>query len=162
MNKDFTIAAFTIVEAVVSMAVTAIILAIVFIIFSFTSQRLLDFKKQNEATSDLNRMSYTINRGIFESENMYATENSLVFSDYEGTRTRYEFSEKYLLRVKGDFIDTFHLSVNKMILDTLTSGTKKQVYQRLKCSINTENSKPVSLNFYKRIYPATLLKAIKK
>ena len=63
--------AFTIIEALISMAVTAIVLAILFVLFTITSERLMDFKHQNEFVSDLNRMNYTLNKAIFENDTMY-------------------------------------------------------------------------------------------
>jgi len=159
INPNYTVKAFTIVEAVVSMAITAIILSIIFVVFSITSQRLYDFKKQNEQITDLTRMSYSINKGIFEAENMYVQERRLIFTGYESSKTVFTFTNEYFIMQREDFTDTFHLAVNKLAVDTLSSLSKKSIYQRLKCSVIIDNNK-TDLNFYKKIYTAELIKPI--
>lgn len=163
MNKKSYIPAFTIVEALVSMAITAIILSIIFVIFSITSERLLDFKKQNEGITDLNRLSYSINKTIFESKEMSLNYNSdeLIFSDYYGNTTEYVIAEDYFLRRKGEFIDTFKLATKQLHIDILQSPSKNDQYQRLSWNLMIDK-KVINLNFYKKIYADELLKEIDK
>lgn len=163
MNKKKHIPAFTIVEALVSMAITAIILSIIFVIFSITSERLLDFKKQNEGITDLNRLSYSINKAIFESKEMMLnySNDELIFSDYYGNTTEYIIAEDYFLRRKGEFIDTFKLATKRLHIDIQQSPSKNEQYQRLNWNLMIDK-KVINLNFYKKIYADELLREIDK
>lgn len=149
--------AFTIIEAVISMVIMCIILSIIFIIFSVTSQRLNDFKKQNEKTTDLNRMSYAFNKDIFNSTLLYSLDDEIYFEDYKSTKISYSIVENDIIRSEADFKDTFKIGVNKMLIDTLSSKTGKIKYQRLKILIK-EGEEKTDLNFFKRLYPADLIK----
>ncbi|KGO81642.1 hypothetical protein Q763_08355 [Flavobacterium beibuense F44-8] len=156
------IPAFTIVEAVVSMAVTAIILTIVFIIFSVTSQRLDDFKKQNEGISDLNRMSYSLNKAVFESSSMQMPSGDrLVFSDYKENDVTYFIMKEYFVRAQGDFTDTFHLQTKRVFIEELQSENKPFRYQRLHWELIVDQQK-TDMFFYKKVYLEELLKPYQK
>jgi len=161
MSNKNLIPAFTIVEAVVSMAVTAIIISVIFVIFSVTSQRLLDLKSQSQYINDLNRMTYSINKGIFDSERMDVTESGLLFTGYNGDITEYKLSEKYFVRKQNDFTDTFNLIVKNIKIDTLESAAKKVKFQRVKWNIKI-NDKETQLSFYKKIYTNDLIKSMYK
>lgn len=161
MNNRYNIAAFTIIEAIVSMVITAIILSIIFVIFSITSQRLMDFKKQNEQINDLNRLSYSINKSIFESENMDAAGDEIVFTTYDGDVIQYSLADDYFTRTQGEFVDTFHLAIRDVHLDVLDNKNKNIAYQRLKWNLNIEG-KRMELNFYKKLYATELIKPIKQ
>ena len=159
MNNRYNIPAFTIIEAIVSMAITAIILSIIFVIFSITSQRLMDFKKQNEHINDLNRLSYSINKSIFESEKMQATDEEILFNTYSGDIIRYNISDEYFVRSQGEFTDTFHLVTKNIHLEVLDNRLKNIVYQRLRWNLDVDG-KTMKLNFYKKLYPTELIKPI--
>ncbi|MNK23700.1 hypothetical protein D3C87_419980 [compost metagenome] len=162
MKRQNKVAAFTIVEAIVSMAVTGIILAIIFVIFSITSERLLDFKKQNEAITDLNRLSYTINKAIFESEDMELVNNEeLVFKGYYGNEIYYRLTKDYLICEREDYTDTFHLETKHIRVDILPSTSKNEEYQRLTWQLLIDKNK-INLNFYKKIYADKLLNSAKE
>jgi competence protein ComGF len=158
MNKMVNIPAFTIIEAVVSMAVTAIILAIIFVIFSITSERLYDFKIQNETIADLNRMNYTLNKSIFDGNKMSVSDNELIIDTYDGNQVKYTIYPDYFIRNGNKIIDTFKINVFKFKIDTLYNKSKTNIYQRLQCSIEI-NEHAESLNFYKKLYVNELLKA---
>ena len=59
-------AAFTVIEAVIGMVVTALVVAIIFVVFTITSERLLDFKEANSVIVDRTRIAYVLNKDIFE------------------------------------------------------------------------------------------------
>lgn len=162
MNKQYSAAAFTIIEAIVSMVITAIILAIIFVIFSITSERLFDFKKQNESITDLNRLSYTINKAIFESEIMeLKNDEELVFTGYYGNEIYYKLSKDYLICQREDYVDTFHLETRRIHIDILPSTLKNEEYQRLTWQLLIDKNK-INLNFYKKIYADKLLNSTKE
>ncbi|RKR09077.1 hypothetical protein C8C83_0677 [Flavobacterium sp. 90] len=160
-NSINSVPAFSIIEAVVGMAITAIIMGVLFVIFSIVTGRMLDFKTQNELINDLNRLTYSLNKDIFEKEKMMVDENEIYFNGYTGDRILYQFSNDYILRKKENFIDTFRIKVNKIIVDTIKSKSEKNVYQKVKLNVES-NEKEIVLKFYKRVYPNELLQNIKK
>lgn len=161
MNKKTLLPAFSIIEAVVGMAVTAIIMGIIFMIFSIVSERMLDYKNQNGFVNDLNRLTYSINKDIFENEKMDVLENEIIFNGYAGETVKYNFEEEYILRSRETFIDTFKIKCSQMVVDSVKNKSQRIVFRKLKLNILV-NEKEMDLKFYKRVYPNELLKAIKE
>ena len=159
-NKYHSVAAFSIIEAIVGMAVTAIIMGILFVIFSIVSGRMIDFKNQNQLVNDLNRLTYSLNKDIFENEKMIASENEIYFNGYAGERVSYQFFDDVILRNSETFVDTFQIKLKTMVLDTVKSTSEQFVYQKIKLNIES-NEKELDLRFYKRVYPNELLQKIK-
>ena len=160
-NNTKSVSAFSIIEAVVGMAITAIIMGILFVIFSIITGRMLDFKNQNQLVNDLNRLTYSLNKDIFEKEKMMVTESEIDFNGYTGDRVSYQFSDNYILRNSETFIDTFRIKLNKMMVDTVKSKSEQFVFQKIKLNIES-NEKEMDLRFYKRVYPNELLEKMKK
>jgi hypothetical protein len=160
-NNSKYIPAFSIIEAVVGMAITAIIMGVLFVIFAIITGRMLDFKNQNQLVNDLNRLTYSLNKDIFEKEKMTVSENEIYFNGYTGERTSYQFSDTYILRNSGTFIDTFRIKLNKMIMDTVKSKSQQFVFQKIKLNVES-NEKELDLSFYKRVYPNELLQKRQK
>lgn len=153
--------AFSIVEAIVSMAIMAIILSVVFFIFSITTERMLDYKNQNQLINDLNRLTYSLNKDIFENEKMNLIENQIFFKDYSGKLIKYDFNENYMLRSSEVFVDTFKIILKNKQLDSVKNSSHKKVFLKLKLTVFV-NEKEMDLNFYKHIYANELLQQIKK
>lgn len=160
-NSSNSVSAFSIIEAVVGMAITAIIMGILFVIFSILTGRMLDSKNQNQLVNDLNRLTYSLNKDIFEKEKMTVSENEIYFKGYTGESVSYQFSEDYILRNSETFIDTFKIKLNRIIMDTVKSKSEQFVYQKIKLNIEA-NEKELDLRFYKRLYPNELLQTLKK
>jgi hypothetical protein len=160
-NNSKSVPAFSIIEAVVGMAITAIIMGVLFVIFSIITGRMLDFKNQNQLVNDLNRLTYSLNKDIFEKEKMTVLENEIDFNSYTGERVSYQFSDDYILRNSEAFIDTFRIKLNKMMVDTVRSKSEQFVFQKIKLNIQS-NEKEMDLRFYKRVYPNELLEKMKK
>ncbi|HEX8015296.1 MAG TPA: hypothetical protein VF465_08680 [Flavobacterium sp.] len=156
-----SIPAFSIIEAVVGMAITAIIMGILFVIFSIVTGRMLDFKNQNQLVNDLNRLTYSLNKDIFEKEKMTVSENEIYFNGYAGEKISYQFTDDYILRNSETFVDTFRIKLNSMRMDTVKSKSEQFVFQKIKLNIES-NEKEMDLRFYKRVYPNELLLSIKK
>ncbi len=150
------ISAFSIVEAIVGMAITAIIMSIIFVVFSIVTERMMDYKNQNESICDLNRLTYSVNKDIFENEKMTVFDNEITFKGYSGENIKYSFLEDYTLRNNEIFIDTFKIKLNQIHIDTVKSKSEQFVFQKLKFNIEINENK-MDLKFYKRIYANELL-----
>lgn len=159
MNKKRKISAFSIVEAIVGMAITAIIMSIIFVVFSIVTERMMDYKNQNELICDLNRLTYSINKDIFENEKMDIIDNEITFKSYSGGTIKYSFQEEYTLRNNEVFIDTFKIKLSHIQTDTVKSKSEQFVFQKLKFSIELNKDK-MDLKFYKRIHANELLKKL--
>jgi len=160
LNKYHSVAAFSIIEAIIGMAVTAIIMGILFVIFSIVTGRMLDFRNQNLLVNDLNRLTYSLNKDIFEKEKMTTSENEISFNGYAGEKVSYQFFDDVVLRNSETFIDTFQIKLKTMVLDTVKSKSQQFVFQKIKLNIEA-NEKELDLRFYKRVYPNELLQKIK-
>jgi type II secretory pathway pseudopilin PulG len=148
--------AFTITEAVISMAITSIILSFVFVIFSITSQRLDDFRNQNETIADINRFTYSINKSMFNSEEISYNDNALFFKNFKGEMANYVIDEKYCTRNENDFTDTFHFYIKKLVVDTLKGKSVPVCYQRFQFDIEADK-RNLKYCFYKKIHASQLL-----
>ncbi|WP_395057215.1 type II secretion system protein J [Flavobacterium sp.] len=161
MSKKNTVKAFSIIEAIIGMAITAIIMGIVFVIFSIVSERMLDYKNQNALVNDLNRLTYCINKDIFDNEKMTVIDNEVIFNGYSGEVVKYNFQDDYTLRNREEFIDTFKVKLKDMIIDSVKSETQKKVFLKLKLNVEV-NEREMDLNFYKRVYANELLQKTKQ
>ncbi len=161
MNKKNFIPAFSIMEVIVGMVITAIIMGIIFVIFSIVSERMMDYKDQNQLVNDLNRLTYSINKDIFEAEKMNVIENEVVFNGYSGETVKYYFQEDYILRDAATFADTFKIKLKNIVIDSIKSESRKLVFRKLKLNVEV-NKREMVLNFYKRIYANELLQAIQE
>lgn len=157
MNKRNTVAAFSLIESIVGMVITAIIMAIIFVIFSIISERMFDFKNQNELVNDLNRLTYSFNKDIFEKEKMSVVENGIIFNGYAGDHVKYSFQEDYTLRNSETFVDTFKITLKQIIIDTIKNKSGQLIFQKIKLNVEV-NKNDMDLKFYKRVYANELLK----
>lgn len=161
MNKKSSIKAFSIVEALVSMAIVAIILGIVFFIFSIVTERMLDYKNQNQLVNDLNRLTYSLNKDIFDNEKMNVMDNEIVFNGYSGEVIKYHFTDDYILRNKETFIDTFKIKLNRTRIDSVKNSSQKKVFLKLNLNV-VANEREMDLHFYKQVFTHELLQLQKK
>lgn len=157
MNKKTHLAAFSILEALVSMVISAIVIGLIFVIFTILSERMLDFKEQNQYVADLNRMTYTFNKDIFESDQMLFSEDQITFSSYSGETVNYQLFPEYFLRSKNEFVDTFAIPIRQFKMDTIQNGSRKTVFQKLTLNVDV-NKVPMRLTFFKKVYSNEILK----
>ncbi|QYS88056.1 PulJ/GspJ family protein [Flavobacterium davisii] len=148
--------AFSLLEAIVSMAIAAIIMGLTFVIFSMITERMLDYKKQNQATHDVNRLTYSLHKDIFDSDKMEFLENQLHFSNYTGSIVRYYWEEHYIIRRNETFVDTFDIAVKHFQIDSLHNRSGKLHFQKIKMKISSD-SLLMDLNFYKPIFAQDLI-----
>lgn len=156
MKNNNYIKAFSIVEVMVSMVITAIIVGLIFGIFTIVSEQILSFKKENEQTSDFNRLSYSLNKAVFDSEKMIARTNGVYFQTYDGDTISYQKEEEYLIRKAQTFTDTFKLQLNEIRVDSVFNASKSKVFQKLELDLLI-NENTVPLRFYKPIYANQLI-----
>lgn len=155
-NPNYNIRAFSIIEAIVGMAVTAIVMGLTFVIFSMITERMLDFKNQNQLVNDMNRLTFSINKDIFESDKMLFKEQQIEFRGYSGEHILYDFEENQILRHKETFVDTFKIPLKQIWVDSIKSKSTRLVFQKIKLQVEM-NDKPMNLVFYKRVYANELL-----
>ena len=148
-------------EAVIGMVVMAIVMGIVFVIFAIISERMMDFKIQNQYVADLNRLTYSMNKDIFDNEKLVGTEGGFVFYSYSGDKTQYNMHEEYILRSRQEFMDTFRIPIKQLKFDTIANANKRIVFQRVAMAIEV-NKLPMDLKFFKKVYANELIKSIKE
>jgi len=154
-NKNY-IAAFSIVEVMVSMVITAIIVGLIFGVFTIVSEQILEFKKENEQTADFNRLTYSLSKAVFESEKMITRDNGVYFQTYDGDTILYQKEETYLIRKAQTFTDTFKLDFQAIHIDSIYNTKRSKVFQKLELELLI-HEKNVPLRFYKPIYANQLI-----
>jgi hypothetical protein len=157
MNKKNSMPAFSVLEALISMVVSAIVIGFVFVIFTILSEQMLEFKNQNQYVADLNRMTYSFNKDIFDSEKMLLSENQITFYSYSGEGVKYNLYPEYFTRTKNEFVDTFTIPIKQFRIDTIQNQTKKNVFQKLTLAVDV-NKEPMKLKFFKKVYSNELIK----
>lgn len=160
MKTSARIPAFSILETVVAMAITAIVSGIIFLIFTIVTERMIDFKNQNQLVGDMNRFTYAVNKDIFEKEKMDYSEDEIVFAGYSGDVVRYRFSQDNILREGRVFTDTFQIPSSRLVIDSVRNASRKRTFVRLAIGVEVNQSRS-TLHFYKRIYPNQLLQTFK-
>lgn len=146
------IKAFSIVETVITLIIATIIVSIVFILFSITEERLIDLKKSNSFSNDLNRLSFAINKDIFENDTLLNGPDYLTFIHYNKLDSiNYIFSDSAVVRKKKDFTDTLFIKVKKISFEHLKSKNEKYHFLKMKFEIK-DSSKSYELKFYKRFF----------
>ena len=155
-NHNYTIRAFSLIEAIVGMAVAAIVMGLTFVIFSMITERMLDFKNQNQLVNDMNRLTFSINKDIFESDKLFFKEEQMEFRGYAGERVLYNFEENHILRYTEVFVDTFKIPLKQIWVDSVKSKSERLVFQKIKLQVSM-NEKPLDLVFYKRVHANELL-----
>lgn len=156
MKNSKYIQAFSIVEVMVSMVITAIIVGLIFGVFTIISEQIVAFKKENEQTADFNRLSYSLNKAVFDSEKMTARINGVYFQTYDGDTILYQKEETYLIRKAQKFTDTFKLQLNEIRVDSVFNSSKSKVFQKLELELFI-NENTIPLRFYKPIYANQLI-----
>lgn len=151
-NKKLNIAAFSIMETIISMVITALIISIVFVLFSILTEKLFDIKKQNQLTNDLNRLSFAINKDIFENEKMLYSDSLWTFIHFNLQDTvKYQFKDSVVIRSKTEFIDTLGIKVVQINRDSVWNKSEKTGFTKIKLSLEVDKRNK-ELYFYKRVY----------
>lgn len=156
MSKRNYIPAFSVLETVVSMVISAIVIGLIFLIFTILSERMLDFKDQNQYVADLNRMTYSFNKDIFESDKMEVSDEQITFFSYSGEKVKYNLYPDYFLRTKEEFVDTFAIPIKEFKIDTIQNKNKRIIFQKLTLNVDV-NKEAMQLKFFKKIYSDELI-----
>jgi hypothetical protein len=161
IDRQGNIKGFSVLEVVFSMVITAIVIGLVFMIFAILSERMLDFKERNRYVADMNRLTFSLNKDLFENDNVSATSEGIFFENYVGKQITYELTQQYLVRSKDDFLDTFAIGMSEIILDTLKAKNGHSLFLRLKASFEVDEQKS-AYSFYKPLYSSQLINNLKK
>lgn len=150
--------AFTLTDVLMSLFVMAVIISTIFLVMNLLYKQLLDYKNFNEPVTEFNRLSYLINKDIFESERLEKTTKGLFFhfSDKPPVIWKDDSANLYAIREDVETKDTFRIPVRVMKLDTIRSFSEEHLYQRVTCGINLSDD-IIEVRFYKRLYPNQLL-----
>ena len=156
MKNSNYIKAFSIVEVMVSMVITAIIVGLIFGVFTIVSEQILRFKKENEQTADFNRLSYSLSKSVFDCEEMIVRDSGVYFQTYDGDVIFYKKEAAYLIRKALTFTDTFKIQLDEIRIDSVFNSNKSKVFQKLELQFFINENK-VPLRFYKPIYANQLI-----
>lgn len=156
LNNTNSYRAFSFMETIISMVISGIVVGLLFLIFSILTERMLDFKIQNQEIADLNRFTFSVNKDIFDNNVFTVEDTTLNFISYSGSKTEYHLSTDYVIRNSKTFTDTFKIHSGRFFMDSLKSRSGKLIFCKLQLDA-TVNESQVKLNFYKQIYADQLL-----
>jgi len=154
-----TLNAFTLTDVLMSLFVMAVIISTIFLVLNILYKQLLDYKNINEPVSEFNRLSYLINRDIFDSEKLEKNTGKMFFyfSDKDPVIWETSPTNLYAVREETDIKDTLKIPVRTIKLDTIRNVSEQYVCQRLTFEINLSDNNVTEVKFYKRLYPYQLL-----
>lgn len=155
MNERLSLKAFSMIETVAGMVITAIVMGLIFVIFTIAGERLADYREQGRLVNDMNRLTYSINKDIFENSQMDCTDG-LAFKGYAGNTVTYRFSPDCILRDTETFTDTFAVESARLSVDSARDKSGKLTFVKLQLQLQV-NEKPLALHFYKPVFTSELI-----
>lgn len=103
------VAATTVIEVAVAMAISAVVIAMAYSGFEMFAKMFRGFKATNEKNSEMLVFKRVLSNEIDASELLIKTDKGIELVSRAGA-IRYEFSDDFILREKSNVIDTFHLN----------------------------------------------------
>lgn len=155
INKAM-IPAFSIVEVIVSLVITAIIVGLIFGIFTILNEQLFRLKDNNKQVTDYNRLSFSCTKAMFDSETIYQVNDRICFKTHNGEEIFLYKENQLIIRTWDNYSDTFDIPAKKIILDTLFNSEKSKSFLKMELLLDL-NNKEVPLRFYKPIYANQLI-----
>jgi len=108
MRNKYKIHAFTILEMVITMMVSALLIGLALTAYMVVYRSYLSFEKKNGETSDILQMDRTLQRDFARSQHVYSSPEGLIL--YGRDTLFYDFKAAYIVR-RSARADTFHVEV---------------------------------------------------
>lgn len=106
------IKAFTMLEALISLILTGIIIALSYSLFALVNKQMALFEKENMSIIEYNLFNSTLANDINNSNNFEYQDNELVLENYAKPQVTYRFETNYIIRaLEGHKQDSFKLQV---------------------------------------------------
>ncbi len=123
--------AFSILETIIGMIVSAIIISIIYVIFNILFTQMDNYKQTNFIKNEVGRLRFALNKDMFESENLFLDKQKISFEKFDKELVFYDLSEENIIRKQKKFTDTFYLKPIVFDLDTLKNYDSRIVFQRI-------------------------------
>ncbi len=115
MNKK--IPAFTLIELLVAMALSGIVIGIIYSAFMIIEKQYLLSKSREQQIHQLKKLDFVLENDFNEAESITKNQNEINLRKENNLNyIVYTLEEKYILRTKMNMIDTFWLQIN--VLET--------------------------------------------
>ncbi|MGY4538162.1 type II secretory pathway component PulJ [Mucilaginibacter sp. UYNi724] len=132
MRSNVKLAAFTILEMVITMMVSALLIGLAFTAYVIVYRSYLAFEKKNGETSIIIQLSKTLQRDFARSRRVCTRPDGLVI--YGQDSIFYEFRNDYMLR-RSARSDTFHVEIQNLEMTfenkLLTTSSADSLVDRL-------------------------------
>jgi hypothetical protein len=136
---NFNVRAFSILETIIGMIVSAIILGVIYVIFDILFIQMDNYKKINFVQNEVARLRFSLNKDVFESEELFLDNDKICFEKFNKETILYDLSENFLIRKHKTFVDTFHLSSASLKLDTLKNNKLEIVLQLVQIKASADS-----------------------
>lgn len=114
---------FTILEALISLMLISIIMALTYQFVQFVGAQLYGFQKQNVEEIEYNVFNSTIHRDIAESVDYKLGDGELDLLYYDDSHLNYKFTDKGIFRQSQKSTDTFKLAVKYREVQLLSNDS---------------------------------------
>lgn len=116
INQRGQIAAFTIMELVITISLTSVVVATTYLAFNVINKSFLNHKQQNDITYEANQLLTFIHHDFSRAQMIYYTDENSLTLEFEESDVHYRFDEDFFLRHELQTNDTFstptqHLAV---------------------------------------------------
>ncbi|MCK8480933.1 type II secretion system protein [Psychroserpens algicola] len=110
MNKKTNIAAFTLLESLITLMLISIIIALSYALINLIGKQLSVFEKENTQILEYNLFNSTLINDINNAYNYSFDTNHLLLSFYKGDTIDYYIQKKKIIRRHNSTRDSFHIS----------------------------------------------------
>ncbi|WP_346882343.1 hypothetical protein [uncultured Algibacter sp.] len=159
MKKIKSLKSFTILEALISLMLMSIIIAVSYALFNLIGKQLSLFNKEHAQVLEYNLFNSAIIRDIENANDYNMINDELILKKYDETQISYIIRNHYILRQNDIKTDTFTLqTINyKLINNTTPNILQKALQIKLNVlqdtitthyALNKDNSEVINLKYF--------------
>lgn len=108
------VAAFTLMELLITMMISSIVIGLCYSAYSFTYKEFLLFKKVKQEVVDAMQFNSLLNSEFQNAEKIVYSEHQLLFYFENNNTLSYELNDSLIIRKESEIIDTFHLKATNV------------------------------------------------
>ena len=110
MNSIY-LKSFTVLEALISLILMGIIIALSYSVFNLIEKQMILFQKENTSVLQYNLFNTAVKNDIYNATSFSHYNNQLSLEYYDGTSINYTILKKFILRQNDIKTDTFKLRI---------------------------------------------------
>ncbi|GAA3591004.1 hypothetical protein Q4Q39_15745 [Flavivirga amylovorans] len=157
MNNSAYLKSFTILEALISLALMGIIITLSYTVFNLVEKQMALFQNENRSVLQYNLFNIAIKNDIYNAENFTHDDDQLLLEHYDGSTISYQVLKNLILRHHSIKTDTFKLNVSSH--EFSQSDISKPLNKTFKISIEVLGEL-INTNYYLKKNTASTINSI--